>query len=91
MEPSLDLSCFSGIYSVTEIIVKPSWIGSPEKELLGPDNHMLVDDHLQAWGENLATFGANKDSSTCSIHLPPPQETIGWFLVSDDNSMFGDS
>ncbi|XP_050736162.1 centrosomal protein of 192 kDa-like isoform X2 [Eriocheir sinensis] len=73
---SLDLSCFSGIHGVSEITVRPSWIESPEKELLGPNNRMLVDDYLQARSEALGTLEPFKDPSSRpnfgnEVHSPP--------------------
>ncbi|XP_063869324.1 uncharacterized protein LOC135105178 [Scylla paramamosain] len=78
---SLDASCFSGIHGVTEITVRPSWIGSPERELLRPGNHMLVDDYLQAHSEALGTLGANKDPANRpnfgnEVHSPPTATRI---------------
>ncbi|XP_047490217.1 uncharacterized protein LOC125039896 [Penaeus chinensis] len=54
---NLDVSCFSGIHGVQEITVRPSWIESPEKMLLGPGNRMLVEDYLKLRSEALGSLG----------------------------------
>lgn len=54
---NLDISCFSGIHGVQEITVRPSWIESPDKLLLGPGNRMLVEDYLKLRSEALGSLG----------------------------------
>ncbi|XP_042870992.1 uncharacterized protein LOC122252547 [Penaeus japonicus] len=54
---NLDISCFSGIHGVQEITIRPSWIESPEKMLLGPGNRMLVEDYLKLRSEALGSLG----------------------------------
>ncbi|XP_042218467.1 uncharacterized protein LOC121863762, partial [Homarus americanus] len=71
----LDFSCFSGIHGVAEITVRPSWIISPDKKLVGPGNKMLVEDYLKSRSEALGSLGEeteeNRPNFGKAVHSPP--------------------
>lgn len=47
-------------YSIREITVRPSWISSPERELVGPNHRMPVEDYLQRRSAALGSLGDDK-------------------------------